>query len=37
VPVLVDLLVWYRLCGVPWSKKGIGIAVLTGFTNLFLG
>ena len=31
------LLVRHRLCAVPWSRKGIGIAVLTGFTSLFLG
>jgi len=31
------LLVRHWLRGVPWSINGVGIAVLTGFTNLFLG
>ena len=31
------LLVRHRFHAVPRSRKGIGIAVLTGFTNLFLG
>jgi len=31
------LFVRHRLRAVSWSKEGLGIAVLTGFTNLFLG
>jgi len=27
----------HRLRAAPWSGKGLGVAVLTGFTNLFLG